>query len=222
MNKKTLLLVEGALMIAMAAALEFVSKMAGLELPLGGSITFGAMLPIVLFAYRHGIRWGLRVGAVYSLVQMAIGIKTVGAFFMPGDSQLVFWQAILVCLADYVLAYTALGFGGVLRGRASNDSLGLLGGACLALGLRYLVHILSGFIFFGAWAEWFFKEGYGNAHIGNWMLSRFSGAWLALVYSVFYNGLYMIPEMILTAALAVVLGRIRPVVRFGQTSESRA
>ena len=222
MNKKTLLLVEGALMIAMAAALEFVSKMAGLELPFGGSVTFGAMLPIVLFAYRHGVRWGLGVGLVYSFVQLMMGMKTVSVFFLPGEGRMILWQAVLVCLMDYILAYTVLGFGGVLRGKAKNDSLGLLGGVGLALGLRYLVHIISGYIFFGAWAEWFFTEGYGNARIGGWMLDNFSGAQLSLIYSVFYNGLYMVPEMILTAVLAVILGRIRPVVRFGKTVEKRA
>ena len=215
MNKKTLLLVEGALMIAMSVALELVSKMLGLELPLGGTITIGAMLPVVLFAYRHGMKWGFAVAAVNSLMQMLISAKTVSLFFLPGDAQLLWWAAVLVCLLDYVLAYTVLGFAGIAHGKAKNDSLGLLGGAGLALGLRYLMHIISGYIFFGAWAEWFFThESY--AKIGGWILGSFSGAGLTLVYSIFYNGLFMVPELMITLTLAVAIGRIKPIVRFGQ------
>ena len=44
--------------------------------------------------------------------------------------------------------------------------------------------------------------------MGNWILDRVSGQALALLYSVVYNGLYMIPEIIITALAAVLVSRI--------------
>ncbi len=200
-------LTESALMIAIAAVIELISKMMGLELPFGGTITIASMFPIVLIAYRHGVKWGLMTGFVYSLVQIVMGVKVVSAMFLPGDSQMAVWQAICVCLLDYVLAYTVLGFGGLFRNVVKNPVGGLVLGTIVALCLRYLVHIVSGAIFYGAWAEWFFtQEGFYS--IGAKILERFSGASLAVVYSVFYNGLYMIPEIVITTVVAAVLGNV--------------
>ena len=47
-----------------------------------------------------------------------------------------------------------------------------------------------------------------SAQIGGWILESFSGQALALIYSVFYNGLYMIPEMIITVIAAVAVSKI--------------
>ncbi|HCC36102.1 MAG TPA: energy-coupled thiamine transporter ThiT [Ruminococcaceae bacterium] len=210
-NTKTLRLVESALMIAIAAVLELVSKALGLELPFGGTVTIFSMLPIVLVSYRHGVKWGLLTGAAYSFVQMLMGFKVVSALFMPGgDSYMVLWKALLICLLDYVVAYTVLGFGGVFRKKIKKPWLALLLGVMAALLLRYLVHIISGAIFYGEWAEWFFTDGSSAlpAAFRQWVMSGFSGAGLAVVYSVVYNGLYMIPEIILTSAAAVIVGKI--------------
>lgn len=200
-------LTESALMIAIAAVVELISKLIGLELPFGGTITIASMFPIILISYRHGVKWGLMTGFVYSLVQIVLGVKVVSAMFLPGDDQMILWQAICVCLLDYVLAYTVLGFGGAFRNVVRKPALGLVLGVVLALVLRYLVHIVSGAIFYGAWAEWFFtQEGFYS--IGSKILERFSGASLAVVYSVFYNGLYMVPEIVITTIVAAVLGNV--------------
>jgi thiamine transporter len=60
---------------------------------------------------------------------------------------------------------------------------------------------VSGYLFFGTWAEWFFTQE-GFYAIGNVILNAFSGQLLAIVYSIFYNGLYMIPELVITAVCA--------------------
>ena len=207
MNDKTRRLVESALLIAIATVLEILSKVAGLELPFGGTITLASMFPIVLIAYRHGVKWGLLSGFTYSLIQMLLGAKTVSAMFLPGDDQMILWHAICVCLLDYVLAYTLLGLGGIFRGKFKKPVVGLVLGVIVALSIRYLVHIVSGAIFYGAWAEWFFtQEGFYS--IGAKILEKFSGTGLAIVYSVFYNGLYMIPEIIITTVVALILGSI--------------
>ena len=112
-----------------------------------------------------------------------------------------------IILLDYLVAYTVLGFGGIFRNKIKNKGVALCLGSVLALSLRYLAHILSGAIFYGAWAEWFFSQD-GFYKIGAGILEHFSGFSLALIYSVFYNGLYMIPEIIITAVAAVVISRV--------------
>ena len=203
-KQSTVRLVESALLIAIAAVIELVSKTLGLELPFGGTITLASMFPIVLIAYKYGTKWGLLSGFTYSLVQMLLGAKTVSAMFLPGDDQMVLWQAICICLLDYVLAYTLLGLGGIFKGKFKKPAAELALGAFVALLLRYLVHIVSGAIFYGAYAEWFFtQEGFYS--IGEKILGTFSGSSLAIVYSIFYNGLYMIPEIIITAIVTPIV-----------------
>ena len=206
-KQSTVRLVESALLIAIAAVLEFISKALGLELPFGGTITLASMFPIVLIAYKYGTKWGLLSGFTYSLVQMLLGAKTVSAMFLPGNDQMVLWQAICICLLDYVLAYTLLGLGGIFKGKFKKPAAELALGAFVALLLRYLVHIVSGAIFYGAYAEWFFtQEGFYS--IGEKILGTFSGSSLAIAYSIFYNGLYMVPEIILTTVVAAILGSV--------------
>ena len=206
-KQSTVRLVESALLIAIAAVIELISKALGLELPFGGTITLASMFPIVLIAYKYGTKWGLLSGFTYSLVQMLLGAKTVSAMFLPGDDQMVLWQAICICLLDYVLAYTLLGLGGIFKGKFKKPAAELAFGAFVALLLRYLVHIVSGAIFYGAYAEWFFtQEGFYS--IGEKILGTFSGSSLAIAYSIFYNGLYMVPEIILTTVVAAILGSV--------------
>ena len=50
-------------------------------------------------------------------------------------------------------------------------------------------------------------------NIGEKILSVFSGASLCVVYSAFYNGLYMIPEIIITTVVAVVISKIPQITK---------
>ena len=51
-NKKIFVLVEGAVMVALATVLSYIRVY---KLPTGGSITLLSMLPIVLFSIKYGI-----------------------------------------------------------------------------------------------------------------------------------------------------------------------
>ena len=211
---KTKRLTESAMLLSVAIVLEFISKMFIPEMPFGGQVTFVSMLPVVLISYRHGVKWGLVTGVAYALIEMAIGAKTVAAAFQPGyfgDGTMI-GNALLMCLMDYVLAYTALGLGGCFRNRIRRPGVSLMLGSLVALGGRYLAHILSGYILFAGWAEWFFTQdgfpAWGAALVGN--LSANALGW---VYSIVYNGMYMLPEMILTAVAAMLLGRISQIVQ---------
>ena len=207
--QKTKRLTESAMLIAIAVVLELAGKMLIPPMPFGGQLTLCAMLPMVLISWRHGVRWGLTAGFGYALIQMALGAGTVTAAFQPGyfgDGTMV-GNALLMCLFDYVLAYTLLGLGGCFRGRIQRKGFALMCGSLVALGARYLAHIFSGYILFSGWAEWFFTQegfpGWGAA-----LVETLSADLLGWIYSIVYNGMYMIPEMILTAAAALLVARI--------------
>ena len=213
MQTKTKRLTESAMLIALAVVLEFVGRMVIPPMPFGGQLTLVSMLPIVLISYRHGVKWGLTAGFAYSLVQTALGADTVAAAFQPGyfgDGTMI-GNAIIMCAMDYVLAYTALGLGGCFRNRVQNPGISLMLGSLVGLGGRYLAHILSGYILFAGWAEWFFTQEGFYAWGAN-LVESLSPNMLGWVYSIVYNGMYMVPEMILTAVCAVLLGRVPRIV----------
>lgn len=171
---------------AMMVALSFVlSLWTPLKFwPQGGSVTFGAMVPVILVSLLFGIRWGLGCAFVNALLQMMMG-------FMEGMGTWGLSPWVLVCsiLLDYILAYTVIGLVGMLRG---NDSVRAVLGTVIVCVLRYACHFLSGWAFFGMWAE----EGY-----------------TALGWSLFYNMTYMLPETVITVILAGALAALLPVLR---------
>ena len=206
-KKRTEALTLSAVMIAFAISISAIcAAMPFLNLPFGGGFTISSMLPIIIVAYMYGTKWGLLTAFAYSIMQMLLGFNTVSAFFMPGDSQMVWWRAIVVCIVDYIIAYTVLGFGGAFR-KKFGIGKALVLGSVFAISLRYLAHTISGAIFFGAWAEWFFTQE-GFPAWGQTILNTFSGNALAIVYSIIYNGTYMIPEIIITATVACIVVRI--------------
>ena len=210
---KTKRITESAMLIALAVVLEIVGRTLIPPMPFGGQLTLCAMLPIVLISYRHGVRWGLTAGFAYALVQMALGADTVSAAFQPGyfgDGTMI-GNAVIMCALDYILAYTLLGLGGLFRNKIANSGLSLMLGSIVALGCRYIAHILSGYILFSGWAEWFFTQE-GFYAWGATLVERLSADMLGFVYSVVYNGMYMVPEIILTAIAAWLLARIPRIV----------
>lgn len=214
MKTKTRMLTESALLIAMAIVLELVAKAFIPEMPFGGQVTLVSMLPIVLISYRHGVKWGLLSGVVYAALEMVIGAKTVAAAFQPDyfGSGVLIVNALLMCLLDYVLAFTILGIGGCFRNKIQNPGLSLCLGSIVALGCRYLCHILSGYILFGSYAEWFFTQE-GFPAWGANLVASLNPQLLALAYSVVYNGMYMIPEIVFTAVAALLLSKVPGIVK---------
>ena len=213
MQSKTKRLTESAMLIAVAIVLELVSKMFIPEMPFGGQITLVSMLPVVLISYRHGVKWGLVAGLGYALIEMVIGAKTVAAAFQPGyfgDGTMIV-NALIMCVLDYLLAFTALGLGGAFRERTENPGLGLCLGSVLALSARYVSHIASGYILFSGWAEWFFTQE-GFPAWGASLVASLSPDMLGFVYSLVYNGMYMVPEIILTAVVSLFLARAKGIV----------
>jgi len=149
------------------------------DLPYGGSVTIASMLPVILISYRHGIKYGLITGIAYGIIQQLLGLNTL--------SYVTSWVSIIaVIMLDYIVAFAVLGFGGVFR-KLRHQNIGLVLGTVLACLLRYACHVISGAT---VWAG----------------LSIPTNA--ALIYSLGYNATYMIPETIVTAALAYYIGSL--------------
>ena len=213
MQSKTRRLTESAMLLSVAIVLELISKMFIPEQPFGGQITFAAMLPVILISYRYGMKWGFLASFTYALIEMVIGGKTVAAAFQPGffgDGTMI-GNAIIMCGLDYVLAYTLLGLGGIFRDNLENPKAALCRGSIVALSARYLCHIGSGYILFSGWAEWFFTQD-GFPAWGAALVESLSPEMLGFVYSLVYNGMYMVPEIIFTAIAAVVIARVPKIV----------
>ena len=211
---KTRRLVESGLMIALSVIL---SMLKIFHLPWGGSITLCSMLPMILLSYRYGWKWGSFSALIYAALQTVLGavdgtftMVALGAesgIYSSGIFVITYWAAVVgIILLDYVLAFAGLGLGGCFK-KGENGPKELLKGAVLASCLRYVVHILSGFLFFGTFASWFFGE---VGAFGEMMMGTFNGNLLYFLYSVIYNGCFMIPEIIITAVAAYFLAKFAP------------
>lgn len=195
MNKSnTRLLTESGVMIALAAILSLIKVFA---LPYGGSITLCSMLPIILVSYRNGVRWGVLTAFAYSIIQLILDIPS-GIF--KGVS---LGMIVGVVVFDYLIAFSALGLGGLFRNKIKNAPLSLVCGALVGMIIRYLAHAASGYIFFAEYAEWFFgQEGFT---LGQQILEKYHGNTLFIIYTFFYNGTFMIPEIIITSIVCTLV-----------------
>ncbi len=178
-TKKTNALVEGAIMVALATVLSLF-KLG--KWPLGGSVTFLSMLPIIVFSIRNGIKRGLGVAFLYSVMQLVLGITMDG---------LLGWGLTPAMLAgciflDYVLAFTVLGLAGAFRTKGLG---GWIAGSAMVIVFRFVSHFFSGVVIFhSAGLVW---EGL-----------TINNEWL---YSLVYNGSYMLPELVITLIAVVIL-----------------
>lgn len=175
------------------------------KLPYGGSITLLSMLPVMILGYMYGIKWGILCGLVYGIVQAMLGASMSSAF-----AGLTGFNVVLMAILDYLVAFAVLGTAGMFKGKIKNDTLAFSLGAVVAGLLRLLTHFTSGFILWGSYAEWFFGTENMNNEFGNYILSNFSGTSLAMLYSIIYNGSYMIPEIIITVIGIVVIMNVKP------------
>lgn len=130
------MLVEGGLCIALSFVLGYIKLF---SMPQGGSVTAGEMIPIIIFALRHGSLPGIVVGALYGFVQMLFG----GSIFHP-------LQAIL----DYPVAFGVLGLAGLFSSEfeKTKSVVPVIKGASLGIVLRMIAHTLTGAIFFASYA----------------------------------------------------------------------
>ncbi len=175
MKKNTLALCEAGIMIALSTILAMLKL---IDMPYGGSVTFAQMLPILIYAYRHGPKYGMGAAVTASLIQLLLGLENFS--YLP----LVTWYSIVVlALLDYVVAYSAFGIAGFLK-KKFNYSNAMIISAVIACVIRYLCHVVSGFT---AWCAFELPTG------------------AVLLYSIGYNATYMIPETIVLVAATYYL-----------------
>ena len=172
------MLAEGAIMIALATILSFIQIV---KFPWGGSITILSMLPIAFFSLRYGVKYGLGISFVYSLIQLIQGIAD--GLFGWGLTPV----ALVACIfIDYIFAFTVLGIAGIFGNKKLSA---IIGGTALALFCRFVCHYISGVLIFNSFGEL-------------WTGFNIDNSWL---YSLLYNGAYMLPELIFTTVGAIVI-----------------
>lgn len=148
--------------VAIAVALSTVLKMFRImKMPMGGSVTLGCMIPIIFIAYVYGAKVGYIAGMIFGIIDLLLGADVVH------PAQL---------LLDYIFAYSALGVAGYFKDN-------ILLGTAAAISMRFLCHVLSGVIFFSAYAK-------GQN---------------PLIYSISYNATYLIPEAIISVVVLYLL-----------------
>ena len=178
MGKSTRRLVESAVMIAIGTVLSMFPFSA--PWAFGGGVTICSMLPLVIIAHRYGTKWGLFTAFVYSVLQLILGVSNVQ--FAAGYG---FVLAVGVLLLDYILAFTVIGLSACFNGVIKNHLVSIVVGIVFTFALRFVCHFLSGWIIWG-------------------VITPNEMGLVAPLYSLIYNGGYMLPETIITALVAVL------------------
>ena len=127
------------------------------------------------------------LAAVYGGVGWGLGAGLVFGtlkFFFSGGTA-INWQSMLL---DYSVAYMFVGFAGLMRGKKAALPVGALIG-CFA---RFLVHFFSGITIYAI-------------VVPTEIMGLTTGS--AVLYSILYNGSYMLPNTVLAVVLCALLQR---------------
>ena len=189
MNKQLKKLTVTAIMVALATVLSMIKV---IQMPLGGSVTLISMLPIIIISIAFGVGWGFSGAFVYSIIQLILGIASDG---------LLGWglsgKQLAGCIAlDYIVAYTVLGIAGIF---GSKSTASQIGGTVIATVLRFLSHFAPGYIIFANFEQFGF---FGQTFVGR-----------PILYSICYNGFYMLPELVITCIVVFILAKTGVVER---------
>ncbi len=178
--KTTKKIAVSAIMTALATVLMLLSKIIPAPWLQGGSVTIASMVPIIAVGILFGTKWGLYSSLCYSLLQMMFG------FYPPPTQTFIYF--ILVVLLDYVFAFGVLGLSGMFYSLLGKKKFSIPVSSFIVTSLRYLCHILSGLLIWGVYAP----EGQS-----------------VLMYSLIYNGTYMVPEIIISVIVTTIIFKSR-------------
>jgi thiamine transporter len=133
--------------IAIISSLSFILSLIKIPfLSAGGSISF-MMIPIVVISIVSGVKEGISAGFMVGILKVILDSQKFG---------------IIQVILDYPLAFLVLGFSGLFK----NIYIGIF----FACFLRYLIHVLTGIIYFP----------------------------VSVIGSFVYNASHMVPETIIT------------------------
>jgi thiamine transporter len=125
------LIAEVGVTIALASVLHLIKLW---EMPQGGSITLGTMVPLFVLALRRGPVVGSLAGALYGILE---------GWILSGGKNFYYPAQIIL---DYPVAFGLLGLAGFFsRTPAFGVAVGSLA--------RYAAHVCSGILFFGQYAK---------------------------------------------------------------------
>lgn len=175
------ILAESAMMVALSIAIFTVSDF--IPWPAfvqGGSVTVFGQVPIIVLSYRRGIKYGLSGSFVLAVFELFMGLANFSYVKTPG-------AYVIVALFDYIIAYGCLGLGGMFRKTKYNDKLSIACGAFIVCFVRYICHFISGVT---VWRD----------YTQNLKAST--------IFSITYNGSYMLPETIITVIGCVAVAGI--------------
>ena len=179
-------LTESALLIAIATVLSMIK----FDLPFGGGVTIVSMLPLVLVSHRWGWKWGVLTAFAYSLIQLLLGLDNVGY-------ATTFATVLGVIFLDYVIAYTVIGFSGALEKPFGKTLKAVMIGIAVVFVGRFLCHFITGVWIWGGWMP------------ESFMNMTMTSPW---IYSLLYNGWYMLAELVVTEVVAALL--YKPLKRY--------
>lgn len=177
-----------AVMIALAFGLSYVPLW---KMPFGGTVTLFSMLPIMFISIKYGVGWGLGSAFVYSWLQVLQG-EVFGWGLTPA-------MLVGALLLDYVVAFTVIGLAGIFR---KHGPSGAIFGCLLTCLLRFTSHLISGVVL---WANYEQFIAFGKSWVNH--------PWL---YSVVYNGFYMLPETALTVVGVILVFTLPQLKKFTQ------
>lgn len=182
-NKKIILICEMALFVAIGIVLDLLQGLIGSFWPSGGSIGI-AIIATLIFSYRHGL-YGLVCGLITGLLTMLNGIY-ISPF--ATNSFHIFLQLGL----DYFLSWMVVGFAGLFARKVATSKYRIyfvIGSSILGGFLKFLCHFLSGMIY------WPSED----------TTSQF-------IYSLTYNGSYMLPTIIISTIIMVLIAYKAPII----------
>ena len=188
-NSHTYKLAVCTIMVALGAVLSLVKVV---QMPFGGSFTLLSMLPCAMVSVMLGLKWGLAASFVESVIQLAFGITMDGVLGWGLTPAMLIGTILL----DYILAYTVIGLAGAFR---SKGYVGICVGTGLAVFLRFVCHLISGAVIFANLEQF---VAFGASWVGR-----------PLLYSLCYNGAYMLPELVITMVAATILFRLPQIRR---------
>lgn len=150
-----------------------------LEIPIGFAFGgFGGSINLVMIPLiLCAMRWGTLWGLGSGLV-----FGTLKYFFSNGFA--ISWESMIL---DYSFAYMMVGIAGLFHGKNRLAWLGAIVG-CFG---RFLVHFISGVALYAEYVSPIFGWN-GNS---------------VVIYSILYNGSYMIPSSIIAVAVVALLQR---------------
>lgn len=187
-NSRVMRLVFSAMMIALATVLSIIQ----IKLPFGGSVTPGSMVPLVIVCQLYGFGRGAAACFAFSLIQLLLGSGNL-AYAVTGLA------AAAIIIFDYVVAFSAVSLS-ALTAKMKKRPAAAAVGTVIGCSARYLCHVISGAT---VWKE-YASVSYIPAFLRGTFITNDPNV-LYWAYSVCYNGVYMIPETIITAVLSAVV-----------------